>query len=116
MPSAMISFHRLTTQGVTVTITSPILQTEKLRDREECDLPKVTQPVSDTAGTETLGRPTPESELPTVTVCPSLGHTSSDKEPSHTLLEERELARQLSPCDPKLGTPVGIKHPPTEDC
>lgn len=79
----MISFHLLTTLGITVTIMPPVLEAEKLRDREERDFPKVTQPVSNAAGIETLVRPTPESEPPTVTVCPSSGHTSSDKEPTH---------------------------------
>lgn len=58
-------------------------QTEKLRDREERNFPEVTQPVSDEAGIETLVCPTPGSELPTATVCPSSGHTSSDKERTH---------------------------------
>ena len=41
----------------------PILQTERLRDMEGSDLPKVTQPINDTAVTETLIRPPPESGL-----------------------------------------------------
>lgn len=70
-------FHLLTI----ITIMIPILRMEKLRDRQKSDFPKVTQPVSDTAGTETLTCLTPESELFTLIVCPSSGHTSLDKEP-----------------------------------
>lgn len=52
--STVISFHLWTTLGIIVTIRIPILQMEKLRDREESDFPKVTQPVSDTSEIEAL--------------------------------------------------------------
>lgn len=67
----MISLHLLTTLGIAVTVMIPTLQMERLRDREDSDLPKVTQTVSDRAETETLICPTPESECSTVIVVPA---------------------------------------------
>ena len=67
----MISLHLLTTLGTAVSIMIPILQMERLRDREDSNLPKVTQTVSDRAETETLICPTPESECLTMIVIPA---------------------------------------------
>lgn len=68
-----MSFDHLTTLGIIVTIMTPILQMKKLRNREESNLSKVTQPVSGTAGIETLLYPILDSEHLTMRVRPSPG-------------------------------------------